>query len=634
MKTWALIGTPNSGKTALFNAMTGGNQRVANYSGVTVESAVGEVQFKDAPAISLVDLPGTYSLNPISEDEQVTTLVLKDQSADLHPDGVIVVLDATQIWRNLSFALEIKDLHFPKVFVVNLSDLAQKRKQKINLEKLSQELGAPVLECVATKKIGIPEIKAELLKIQKSGAVDSSKHNAARTANEQLSREVRNQKVLDRYKQVDLVYKNVVESKPEDDKFSRQLDKMLLHSFFGPLVLILVLAGVFQAVFNLAAAPMEWIGIAFDTLGTWTKSVVPEGNLQSFLVDGLIAGVGGTIVFLPQILILFAAILALEDFGYMARVVVILDRLMSRVGLHSRAFFPLFSSFACAIPGIMSTRAIEDKRDRLTSILMAPLMTCSARLPVYALLISAFIPNETVFAGLGLQGLVLLGLYFIGILAALIVGWVIKKVFMKGPTQPLVIELPGYKIPAISSLLRGLWFRAQMFLKRVTFVIVTLTVIIWVLVSFPKQEGLTSQQQVDQSYAASIGKFIEPAIRPLGFDWRIGMALLPAFAAREVMVSALSTVYAVEEDADLPDAEKEDSLKNKLAGIIQKVWSIPIGLSLMVWFAFSPQCISTLAVVRRETGGWKWAMIMLTYLMALAYAASFLTYRIALVFFP
>jgi len=608
MKTFALIGTPNSGKTALFNALTGSTQKVANYAGVTVEGTIGRIDSD----IEILDLPGTYSLRPKTEEERVAVRVLKREDPQYPIDGVLLVLDATQMWRNLGFVLEVMELKLPTVVALNMTDLAKERGIQIDTEKLSEKIGAPVVSIVASRRKGIERLIERIRSANtQSNDVISQISNQPET----------NAHVLERFKKVDQIYKTCVQEKKSNDRFSRKVDRILLHPVFGPLILIVVLGTVFQLMFNFAKIPMDWIDAAFRGLIEWCKHVLPGGWLRDLLTEGVLSGVGTTMVFLPQILILFSAILFLEDFGYMARAVFLLDSLMSKVGLQGKSFIPLFSSFACAIPGIMSTRTIENKRDRLTTILMAPLMTCSARIPVYSLLIGCFVPNTDLGFGIRLQGVVMLGLYFFGVIAALAVAFVFRKLVFRGGKSPLLIELPSYKWPQISSLLRGIWLRTKMFLNRVTQVIVGLTIVIWFLVSFPKAHN-GDVVDINQSYAAKIGKAFEPAIRPLGFDWKIGMAILPAFAAREVMVSALTTAYAVE-------SENESVAQEKLSATIKKEWTVATGLSLIIWFVFAPQCISTLAVVRRETGGWTWSTVMGLYLMALAYLGSFVTFQVA-----
>ncbi len=613
MKTVALIGTPNSGKTTLFNRLTESRQRVANVGGVTVEGAHGIASGTSPFAVQ--DLPGTYSLRPTSDDERVTVLTLLQVPSQF--DAIVLVLDATQLWRNLGFALEILALKKPLCVVLNMMDLARKRKIKIDVEELAKQLQCPVVAISAARDDSllplVNQIELTLSMIEEGGR-NSPLHL-------EQSEATPNDLVLTRFKEVDRIYRAVQGGAAQDerDEWSRRIDRVLLHPIFGPLLLFSVLGLVFQLVFNVAQIPASWIESGFSILSGVVRDLMPSGFLRDLVTEGVIAGVGGTLVFLPQILILFAAILFLEDFGYMARAVVILDAWMVRVGLHGQSFLPLLSSFACAIPGVMAARSIDDRRDRIVTILVAPLMTCSARLPVYALLISAFVPNTTLIPGVGLQGMVMLALYLVAIVAGLLVGALFKRFLLKGERRPLLIELPSYKMPSLNALLAAIWFRAKTFLRRVTTIIVALTVALWVLTQFPKDDH--GEVKIESSYAGAIGHAIEPLIRPLGFDWKIGMILVPAFAAREVVVSALATTLKVED-------EESDAGNQTLIERLQKEWSIATGLSLLVWFIFAPQCISTMAVVRRETGSNKWVIVMVVYLFALAYLASFVTYRV------
>ncbi len=532
---------------------------------------------------------------------------------------MILVVDSTQPARALRFLVEVLDAtDLPAVIALNMIDLATARDFEFNVGAFEEAMGVPVIPTVATKRRGLKELSFTLgnaLKNQirsKDAFLGEKKPNLSPT---EISLQI-----LSFYKKSDEYLKRILVRKGKPDLRSEKIDKLLLHPIWGMIILVLVLGVTFQLMFNLAQVPMDAIDGFFSWLGVQVgASGLPEG-LKSFLADGIIAGVGGTLVFLPQILILFGLILFLEDFGFMARAVFLLDHWMGKVGLHGRAFLPLLSSHACAVPGIMSTRTIESKRDRIITTLIIPLTTCSARIPVYTLLIAGFIPNISVVAGIRLQGLVMLALYFTGILSAILMGGIFKKFLLKGKRPPLLIELPSYKWPSLASLGKGLLYRGKLFLKRVGTIILSVSVIIWFLVSFPKVEGV--EHPIEQSFAAQIGHFMEPALRPLGFDWRIGMALIPTFAAREVMVSTLSTVYAVQDQAEVSNSEK-------LSEIIQKEWSFATGLSLIVWFIFAPMCISTLATAKREMRSTGWAMFMLFYLLALAYLASLITYKIA-----
>ena len=613
-KRIALVGTPNAGKTAMFNALTHSHQRVANYSGVTVESAEADFLLPDGEAVTLVDLPGAYSLRPYTEDENV----LKQALLKHDFDGMIVVVDSTQPDRAIRFLVEVLDqITTPAVIALNMVDLAEERGFEFDLVQFASAMGVPVKPTVATKKRGLKELIAAL-----AFAIPNQKREKdvfLGGKRPDLSGRDISMQILSFYKKSDELLKRILIRKGKPDHKSERIDRLILHPVWGMLILILVLGVTFQLMFNLAHYPMDLINGAFNWLQTAVNASPLPVMLKSFIADGMLAGVGGTLVFLPQILILFGLILFLEDFGFMARAVFLLDYWMGKVGLHGRAFLPLLSSYACNVPGIMATRTIESKRDRIVTTLIIPLTTCSARIPVYTLLIAAFVPNTSVFFGVKLQGLVMLGLYLVGIFFALMMGGIFKRFLLKGKRPPLLIELPSYKWPAFSSLFKGLVYRTKLFLNRVGSIILVLSMVIWFLVSFPRApEGTHS---IEQSYAAQIGHFMEPAIKPLGFDWRIGMALIPSFAAREVMVATLSTVYAVEESGGVSNTER-------LSAAIQKEWSVATGLSLLVWFIFAPMCISTLATARRELQSTGYMLLMLTYLFAFAYLASFLTYRI------
>ena len=611
----ALVGTPNAGKTALFNILTRSHQRVANYSGVTVDSAEADLILPQGELCSLVDLPGAYSLRPYTEDEGVLAKALEDKTFD----GMILVIDATQPERAIRFMIEVLDsTDCPVVVAMNMSDLAEARGFDFDLEALSQRMGVPIIPTVATKRKGLLELRSAM-----EFAIETQKRKKDAFLGEKranLNRAEISLQILEFYKKADAILKDVLRKNGRPDARTEKIDRLILHPVWGLVILILVLGITFQLMFNLAHYPMDLIDGFFNGLGKWINTLSWNETVKSFLVDGVIAGVGGTMVFLPQILILFGLILFLEDFGFMARAVFLLDHWMGKVGLHGRAFLPLLSSYACNIPGLMATKAIESRQDRIITSMIIPLTTCSARVPVYTLLISAFIPNTPLFLGVHLQGVVMLGLYFVGTLSAIVMGGIFKK-FLKGKRPPLLIELPSYKIPAFQSLFKGLVYRTRLFLRRVGTIILALTIVIWFLVSFPKApEG--TKNPIEQSYAAMVGHVFEPALRPLGFDWKIGMALIPTFAAREVMVATLSTVYSVQEEAGVANTDK-------LSERIKKEWSLATGLSLIAWFIYAPMCISTLATARRELKSTKWMLVMVTYLFALAYLASWLTFRIA-----
>ncbi len=615
----ALVGNPNTGKTALFNALTGSHQKVANYPGVTVERKEGLINTPSGQKLTLLDLPGAYTLDAKTLDEQVTRdAILGRLGEESHPCFFIAVADATNLERSLSFVLELKERNLPLIVVLNMMDLAKNRGLKLDLEILSKELGAPVIPTVAVKNQGLDDLLKAIEEFWEKPSSEKSKLWHKPTPKE----------IHNRYAHVDHILKKSVRKKTKPSIWTDRIDRVVLHPFWGSLLLILFLTLMFQSVFSLANWPMDGIKTLVETTHHFLNGLIPEGALKNLILDGILSGVGSVLVFLPQILILFFFIILLEDSGYMARAAFLMDKLMSRVGLHGRAFIPLLSSHACAIPGIMATRTIENREDRLATILVAPLTTCSARLPVYSLLIAAFIPNKNVGGFLSLQGLVMMGLYAAGIISALIVGWILKKTVLKKGGRPiLLLELPTYKIPSFRNMSFGLIERARIFLKRAGTLILGISILLWFVSSYPKPPTQATTEQIstkipaiNYSLAGRLGHWIEPIIKPIGFDWRIGTGLIPGFAAREVMVSALSTVFAVEGD--------ESVLGKKLS----QQWGLPTALSLLVWYIFAPQCMATLAVVRRETNSWKWPFFLLSYMLSLAYLGSFITFQVTRLF--
>jgi len=627
----ALAGNPNCGKTALFNALTGGKQKVGNYPGVTVERKEGALLTRSGQKISLLDLPGTYSLDARTPDERVTRDVILGAVPDERlPQVLVAVADATNLERNLGLVLELKALGRPIVLALNMMDLARARGMEIDLSTLARELGIRVVPIVAVTREGLPVLMDAVENTLSRGQMEWV------TATDSAWRTPDASEVRARFAEVDRILRLAVTRKPGPTLWTDRIDRLVLHPIAGTLFLFFVLALMFQAIFAWAGPPADAIEAGVASFGEWVGSGLTDGALRSLLVDGVISGVGSVLVFLPQILFLFLFILVLEDSGYMARAAVLMDKVMGKVGLHGRAFIPLLSSYACAIPGIMATRTIDNKRDRLTTILIAPLTTCSARLPVYTLLVAAFIPNRDLGFGLGLQGVVMFGLYVAGLLLALMVGYVLKRTAFKGQKAPLLLELPTYKLPSIRSVTIGLIERSKTFVRRAGTVILSLSVLLWFLASYPKQED--GSHSIHSSYAGQIGHALEPFIRPLGYDWRIGVALIPGFAAREVMVSALSTVYAIELSEGTPSSSEEPLLSEEqqeqkeveaLGKALAGSWSLATALSLLMWYIIAPQCISTLAVVRRETNSWRWPLVVLIYLTSLAYFASWLTYRFA-----
>lgn len=619
----ALLGNPNCGKTALFNLLTGSRQKVANYSGVTVERKEGRLTLESGKNIRILDLPGAYSLYPRSLDERVTCNVLLGRAeGEKRPDLVACVLSASNLRRNLRLVLAAKRLGLPCLVVLNMLDIAKRQGLQIDTAALSHELGLPVVTSIGIHADGADDLKSFLsnldwrnLSALQTGTSDATLENVASHIAHTESDNILVQKILQNLKLDQVI----------PDHLSDRLDAVLLHPVFGPLILITLLFFIFQAVFSWAALPMELIKAAIEFLGTQITEILPNNWVRSLLINGILAGLGGVVIFLPQILILFFFILLLEESGYLPRAAYLLDRVMGSVGLSGRSFIPLLSSFACAIPGIMATRSISNSRDRLVTILIAPMMTCSARLPVYALLISAFIPEKKLWANIDLQGLVLFLLYLAGILGAMGVAWILKYFTSEQfRMNALMMELPSYHLPRLGNLAISLWQRAEIFLRRVGGIILIMTIALWALSSFPlPPEGVTGSA-IQYSFAGMLGQALAHLFSPIGFNWQISIALVPGMAAREVVVSSLATVYALSSaSADAAEA---------LIPLISSGWSLATALSLLAWFVFAPQCLSTIAAVKRETGGWKIPAIMLSYLFGLAYLASFITYRIASAF--
>ncbi len=606
----ALVGNPNCGKSALFNLLTGSRQKVANYAGVTVERKEGRLLTAAGKALRVLDLPGTYSLQPRSPDEKVTADVLYGRAVgEKRPDLAVCVVDATNLRRHLRLVLAVRRLGLPCVVALNMTDLAARRGLAIDPEALSRELGLPVVCTVGVKADGADALRTLL---DDPGAWRQGGSLATPTTAGAGDHETV-QGILQRLGLDDLVPHTA----------SDRIDRVVLHPVVGPLLLAVVLFLVFQAVFSGAEAPKGWIEQATNWTGASAGPWLPEGWLRSLVVDGLIAGIGGVLVFLPQIVILFFFILVLEESGYLPRAAFLLDRLMGGVGLSGRSFIPLLSSFACAIPGIMAARTIVNPRDRMVTIMIAPLMTCSARLPVYALLIGAFIPQRPVAGLFELQGLVLFGLYVAGVLGAFVVAWVLKRFTHEGrQVRSLMMELPSYHWPALRNVALGLWQRVVIFAHRVGTIILGLTVLLWFLASFPSPPVGATGAAIEHSFAGWLGHGLARVFEPIGFNWQISIALVPGLAAREVVVSSLATVYAL--------SATGDAAAQSLTPLVAQQWGLPTALSLLAWFVFAPQCLSTLAAVKRETGGWGMPALMAAYLFALAYGAAFVTYRVAL----
>jgi ferrous iron transport protein B len=610
----ALVGNPNAGKSALFNALTGARQKVGNYPGVTVERHSGRLALDDGRPIELVDLPGAYSLDPSSPDERVTRdVVTGAQVGERLPDAIVVVVDASNLDNHLRFTLQLIALGLPVIVALNMVDLAERDGLTLDAAVLERELGVPVVPTVAVRKRGLEQLKGRL-----TGLVDGTAGGALRVrANQGHVGE----DIVTLQRRARAISVAATVSETQGRRWTHLFDAVALHPVSGPILLLALLFLMFQAVFAWSEAPIGWIEALFAGLENGVTTVLPPGFVRSFLSDGVIAGVGAVIVFLPQILILFTFILVLEATGYMVRAAFMMDRLMAGVGLSGRAFIPLLSSFACAVPGIMATRTIDDEKDRLTTILIAPLMTCSARLPVYTLVIGALIPNTKVLPLVGLQGLVMFALYVLGIISAYIAALVLRRTVTAGPSSGFLMEMPKYQWPRLGDVALGLWSRALIFLKRAGTTIAVTVALLWVLASYPVAPA--GVRQSEYSIAGRIASGIEVVVAPIGFNHDIALSLLPAMAAREAAVGAMATVYAI-------DNPEDEAGAGKLSQNLRGRWSLPTALAFLMWFVFAPQCISTIAVTRRETNGWKWPAFMVGYLFALAYIAAGATYWAAI----
>ena len=646
--TIALAGNPNAGKTTLFNSLTGLNQKVANYPGVTVERKEGIWDLGDRSA-TLIDLPGLYSLDATSLDEQIARDVITGKVESVpRPDVIVSVVDATNLERNLYLTTQLFEYGVPVVVALTMIDVFEKRKHEIDIGKLSTGLGVPVIAVNAKADRGKSELADKVDEL--AGATPKVPHELNGG-----SPEGDNARIFARYNFIsNAVQDSVKHNDKREHRVSEKIDRVLTHKVFGLAILVLILLTVFQAIFSWATLPMDLLDKGFGALGDGVRSSMPPGILTDLLVDGIIAGVGGVLVFLPQILLLFLFISILEDTGYLARAAFLLDKLMSRVGLHGKAFLPLMSSFACAIPGIMATRTIENKRDRFATILIAPFMSCSARLPVYTLMIGAFFAGQTVFGFVSLGAVLMLAMYTLGITVALIVAFILKRTLLKAPPPPFIMELPPYRMPSIRTVFQNMITRAWLFVKRAGTVILAISIILWALMYFPRsvppsvagsQQGqvalnneqrttnneqpapLPEGEQLRNSFAGRLGHTIEPVIRPLGFDWKIGVALIASFAAREVLVSTLSIIYNVGKDENEQSETLISAIRDAKDDNGKLVWTPLTALTLMVFFVLAMQCMSTVAIVRRETNSWSWTLFMVGYMTGLAYLASFLTYQ-------
>jgi ferrous iron transport protein B len=663
--TVALAGNPNAGKTTLFNALTGLRQKVANYAGVTVERKEGFWRIDEEASARLVDLPGLYSLQAASLDEQIARDVLTGQAVDVDaPDVIVAVVDATNLDRNLYLVTQLLEFRIPTIVALTMVDEAERRETEIDAAKLSKFLQVPVVPVVVSQRRGLEELSKTVLAIIGTRApVDFS---FFKTNGNKENGDGRAQ-ILARYAWIaDVVQESVKENKPDEKTFSEKLDRILTHKFFGLLILASILLFVFQTIFSFASLPMDLLDAGFGALSDFVRNGLPPGLLTDLLVDGVIAGVGGVLVFLPQIILLFFFISILEDTGYMARAAFLLDRLMRGVGLHGKAFVPLLSSFACAIPGVMATRTIENSKDRLATILIAPLMSCSARLPVYTLMIAAFFSGQYIFSFLSVGALLILAMYLLGIVTAIAVAFILKRTLLRAPAPPLVLELPPYRMPNFRVVFLNVFQRAGMFVKRAGTIILAISILLWALTTFPRTEENVAHydvsttdaqsvsnnnpieeavadakvsdetkagEQLRNSYAGRLGHLIEPLIAPLGFDWKMGVALIASFAAREVLVSTLSILYNVGKDAEADSDSLISAVRDAKKDNGSVAWTPLTALTMMVFFVLACQCMSTVAVVRRETNSWKWTAFMVVYMTALAYAAAFLTFQIGKLFY-
>ncbi|WP_414690755.1 ferrous iron transporter B [Novosphingobium sp. UBA6272] len=603
LRSAALVGNPNAGKSALFNALTGARQKIANYPGVTVERKAGRLVLPGGEAIELTDLPGSYGLHATSPDEEVTRKVIMGEfPGEPAPQVLVIVLDASNLEQHLVFAQEVIALGRPCVIALNMVDLAERDGLTIDPAALQEALGVPVIATVAVRRRGLTELAAAIAAAEERAAEHHRPHTT----------------LTERRVTAHAIAEAAIVSETARHRLHAKLDRLFLHPWAGPLILFALLFVVFQAVFTWATPFADALEGGIGWLTAQVRALMPESLLRDLITDGVLSGVGAVVVFLPQIVILFFFILAMEASGYMARAAFLMDRMMAGVGLSGRSFIPLLSSFACAIPGIMATRSITDPKDRLTTILIAPLMTCSARLPVYAVIIAAFIPNRSVLGPVGLQGLVLLGLYVFGIIAAMVVALVLRRSVTKGAASGFIMELPKYQMPHPKDLLIGLWQRAWIFLRRAGTIIFMVTVVLWLLLNFPR--AAPGEDQVDASIAGHLANGLAVVVEPIGFNRDIALSLIPAMAAREVAVSSLATSYAVSAGDD------EAAQAQQLGDRLKASWSLPTALAFLAWFVFAPQCMSTIAVTRRETNGWRWPIFMLIYLFALAYVFAGLTY--------
>ena len=695
----ALVGNPNTGKSTLFNVLTGLNQKIGNFPGVTVDKKVGYSKLPDGRTAEIVDLPGTYSLYPKSQDESIVFSVLADRANGLNPDLVIVILDASNLKRNLLLYSQVADLKIPVIVALNMMDLAKKQGIDINIDLLAKNLGVPVVPIAARRQEGIKELKHAVGNANKVAMQDDSidiksiapqliesisaelnidnpyyalqlahQHETLKFLSteqsdriEELEKEhafhsqkAQGSETIARYSYInELLYDTVkIPATAHDETLSNKIDKVLTHRVFGFIIFFGILLFMFQAIFSWASYPMSLIEDSFVWIQNTLHNVLPAGPLTSLLADGIAAGLSGVLVFVPQIAILFAFISILEDTGYMSRVTFMMDKLMRKVGLNGKSVVPLIGGFACAVPSIMSTRTIENWKDRMITIMVTPLVTCSARLPVYTLLIALVVPDKNVWWIFDMKGLALTGMYVFSLVSAIIVAWVFKFILKARERGYFIMELPVYRMPRWKNVAYSMYERSKAFVLQAGKVIIAVSIVLWVLASYApgdrferidakyKNAQITkglAQDQIDRdiateklenSYAGVLGHTIEPVIRPLGFDWKIGIALITSFAAREVFVGTMATIYSVNGDADNIQSVQEKMHQAKNAQTGEPVFTLAVAFSLMMFYAFAMQCASTVAVVYRETKNWRWPAIQFTYMTVLAYAASFITYHL------
>lgn len=694
-ETIALVGNPNSGKSSLFNLLTGLRQKVGNYPGVTVDRKTGSISLNNGKGCRLVDLPGTYSLYPVSEDERISCDVLRDPKHKDHPDLVMVIADATQLRRSLLLCTQVMDMGLPTVLVLNMIDLAEKEGINIDTLRLSALLGIPVVKISALKGEGMKELKAQMVSVPpKAKAPILQLPPGLKPVLEDIRAELKTEnsylafqallrpeefaqlpqgfspkielpnseglvtnELLVRYDRIDAILTQVLREEGDDPwSFTHKLDKILLHKFWGYTIFVLILLLIFQALFSFATTPMDWIDGAFSWAGESLESILPKGMLTDLLINGIWAGLGGIVIFIPQIAFLFFFIAILEESGYMSRVVFLMDKIMRPFGFGGRSVIPLIGGMACAVPSIMMARSIPNNKERLITILVTPLMSCSARIPVYILLIALFVPAQRVLGIFTLQGLTMTGFYLLGFVMALLMAFVFKKIMKYEANGAFVSELPVYRMPRWRNVLVTIYQKSKTFVTEAGKVIIIISIILWFMSSFAPGERFAEIEQrheielaeaptdaakldvqriiaaekLQSSYAGIVGKAIEPAIKPLGFDWKIGISLITSFAAREVFVGTMATIYSLEEPEDNSHMSglREQMLAQVDPETGEKVYSTATALSLLIFYAFAMQCMSTLAVTKKETGGWKWTFVMLGYLTALAYFASLLTYQL------